>query len=269
LFVRDLPRLSVDIDLTYMPVEDRSASLAQIDAALRRIGARIRATIQNTRVQLVPLRDERAVTKVMVKAAGVQIKIEVTPVSRGCVYPPERRTVSAQVEERFGFAEVSVVSFADLYAGKLVAALDRQHPRDLFDVRDLFAHEGITDALRRAFVVYVLSHHRPMAEVLAPRLRDLRQEYEAGFVGMTLRPVTLEELVEVRAALITKIVRAMPDAHRRFLLSCKAGEPEWKLLGLPEARHLPAVRWKLDNLARLPIDKRTKLLTELTRVLAP
>ncbi len=265
LFVRDLPRLSVDIDLTYLPVEDRQTSLAEIDAALRRIATRVRAVIQRAHVQLVPLRDESAVTKLLVRAAGVQVKVEVTPVSRGCVYPPERRAVSEQVEERFGFAEASVVSFADLYAGKLVAALDRQHPRDLFDVRDLFAHEGITDALRRAFVVYVLSHPRPMAEILGPRLRDLRREYEAGFIGMTLQPVSLEELVAVRAALVSKIVDEMPDAHRRFLLSFKNQEPAWDLLGLPEAKHLPAVRWKLDNLAKLPTGKRAALLAALAR----
>ena len=37
LFVRDLPRLSVDIDLTYLPVTSREASLADIGAALGRI----------------------------------------------------------------------------------------------------------------------------------------------------------------------------------------------------------------------------------------
>jgi predicted nucleotidyltransferase component of viral defense system len=268
LFVRDLPRLSVDIDLTYLPIEDRQTSLHQIGLALGRIAARVRAGIGGSRTQLVPLRDEGgAVTKVLVRQAGVQIKVEVTPVSRGCVYPPERRAVSAQVEERFGYAEASVVSFADLYAGKLVAALDRQHPRDLFDVRDLFAHEGISDALRRAFVVYVLSHNRPMAELLRPRLRDLGPEYASGFVGMTLTPVSLEELVEVRAALVARIVGEMPDAHRRFLLSFKRGEPTWDALGLPEARHLPAVRWKLDNLSKLTADKRARLLTTLADVL--
>jgi len=268
LFVRDLPRLSVDIDLTYLPVEDRQTSLRKIGLAMQRIAVRVRAGIRDSRTQLVPLHNEGgAVTKVLVRASGVQIKVEVTPVSRGCVYPPERRAVSAQVEERFGYAEASLVSFADLYAGKLVAALDRQHPRDLFDVRDLFANEGISDALRRAFVVYVLSHNRPMAEVLRPRLRDLRQEYASGFVGMTLAPVTLEELVGVRADLVARIVGEMPDVHRRFLLSFKNGKPEWDLLGLPEARHLPAVRWKLDNLSKLPADKRAKLGAALSAVL--
>jgi predicted nucleotidyltransferase component of viral defense system len=41
LFVRDMPRLSVDIDLTYLPISDRNHSLADIDAALKRIGGRI------------------------------------------------------------------------------------------------------------------------------------------------------------------------------------------------------------------------------------
>ena len=35
LFVRNLPRYSVDIDLTYIPLEDRSSSLAHINEHLR------------------------------------------------------------------------------------------------------------------------------------------------------------------------------------------------------------------------------------------
>jgi hypothetical protein len=37
LFVRDMPRLSVDIDLTYLPVDERTTSLTTIAEALRRI----------------------------------------------------------------------------------------------------------------------------------------------------------------------------------------------------------------------------------------
>ena len=127
------------------------------------------------------------------EADGAKIKIEVTPVLRGCVYEPAVRSVSARVEEEFGFAEIQVVSFADLYAGKIVAALDRQHPRDLFDVRDLLANEGIDDDLRKAFIVYILSHNRPMAEVLAPARLDIE-----GGILPRLRghdaAVTLDEL---------------------------------------------------------------------------
>jgi predicted nucleotidyltransferase component of viral defense system len=199
LFVRDVPRLSVDIDLTYLPVEDRAASLANIDAAMQRLEERIRYGLRGARVISVRLKPENIVSKLFVEVDGVQIKIEVTPVLRGCVYDPNTLSVSRSVEAQFGFAEIQVVSFADLYAGKLVAALDRQHPRDLFDVRDLLANESIGEDLRKAFVVYVPSHNRPMAEVLAPARLDIAQEFARGFEGMTETAVTLDELLRARA----------------------------------------------------------------------
>lgn len=163
LFYRDMPRLSVDIDLTYLPVAPREDSLAVIDKAMKRIAETTRSvSIVEDIVEQAPRKNETAVTKLFARGDGVQIKIEVTPVLRGCVYEPTLRAVSPSVEDTFGFAEMTVVSFADLYAGKIVAALDRQHPRDLFDVRDLLANEGIDERLRKAFVVYLLSHNRPM-----------------------------------------------------------------------------------------------------------
>jgi predicted nucleotidyltransferase component of viral defense system len=213
LFVRDMPRLSVDIDLTYLPVEDRTTSLAAIDAAMLRIAERIEAGIPSAKVNPSRSADEKIVTKLIVRAGGVQIKIEITPVLRGTVYDPVVTTVVPTVEDEFGFAEMQVVSFADLYAGKIVAALDRQHPRDLFDVRDLLAHEGISDELRRAFLVYIISHNRPMAEVLAPTRKPLAEEFARGFAGMTQEPVALTELEAARETIIAAMVADMPDAH--------------------------------------------------------
>lgn len=267
LFVRDMPRLSVDIDLTYLPVEGRPASLSAIDAAMLRIKGRIEQGILGVKVNASRSADENVVTKLVVRVGGVQIKIEVTPVLRGTVYDPAVTSVVPVVEDAFGFAEMQVVSFADLYAGKIVAAFDRQHPRDLFDVRGLLANEGVDDALRRAFLVYLISHNRPMAEVLAPTRKPLREEFERGFVGMTEEPITLTELETAREAIIAEMVAAMPDDHRRFLVSFKRGEPNWELLGIPEAQHLPAVMWKQRNLAKLPHAKRAELIETLERVL--
>lgn len=267
LFVRDLPRLSVDIDLTYLPVEERPTSLANIDAAMKRMAEAIRKALPQSKVTPAPLDREPAVAKLLVREADVQVKVEVTPVTRGCVYEPEVRSVSPKVEEQFGYAEARLVSFPDLYGGKIVAALDRQHPRDLFDVRDLLANEGISDELRRAFIAYLLSHNRPMAEVLAPRDLDLAAEYDRNFAGMTDTPVSLTSLYEARATLKVEIVGRMPDEHRRFLLSFKKGEPDWDLLGLPHVADLPAVRWKAQNLARLAGPRREALIDGLARVL--
>lgn len=267
LFVRDMPRLSVDIDLTYLPVAPRATSLAAIDAAMKRIAERIRASVQGAQVSATPLRGEGAITKIVARAGGVQTKIEITPVLRGCVYDPAMRPVSPSVEEAFGFAEIQIVSFADLYGGKIVAALDRQHPRDLFDVRDLLANEGIDDALRRAFIVYLLSHDRPMSEVLAPTRKDISGEFARGFQGMTDESVTLEELIAAREALIAAAIGGMPDAHRRFLISFERGEPDWPLLALDGVAELPAVRWRQQNLDKLGGPARAALVTRLQEVL--
>lgn len=267
LFVRDLPRLSVDIDLTYLPVEDRATSLATINSSLTHTKERIEQKIPGAAVTGLPSAQDNILTKLIVRADGVQIKIEVTPVLRGTVNDPVLRGVAPAVEDAFGFAKMQIVSFADLYAGKIVAALDRQHPRDLFDVRDLLANEGIDDALRQAFVVYLISHNRPMAETLAPVRKPLEEEFKRGLVGMTQEPIELAALEETREAIVAQMVDGMPEEHREFLIGFKAGDPDWQLLDIPHAEDLPAVLWKQQNLDALPTAKRLNLVRILEDVL--
>lgn len=224
LFIRDLPRLSVDIDLVYLPVEARDTTLTGIDAAMTKAAARITAGLKNVRVALGRDKVGR-VTKLIVSHESATVKVEINVVFRGVVFPPEMRPVSASVEDRFGFAEVRMVSFADLYAGKIVAALDRQHPRDLFDVRDLLAVEGVSDDLRRAFLVYMISHDRPLNEVLNPSRQPLEERFGREFVGMTQEPVSLETLAAAREVLIDVMVANMPEDHRRFLIVSRAASP--------------------------------------------
>ena len=192
--------------------------------------------------------------------------VEVNPVIRGSIFDPEMKAVSEAVEDTFGFAELPLLAFSELYAGKVVAALDRQHPRDLFDVKDLLANEGV-DVLRQAFVVYLISNPRTISEVLAPTRKDISDEFLRGFEGMTEKPVNKTELEAVREALIADIVGKMPQAHRDFLVSFKRGEPKWNLLGIEGAADLPAVQWKQQNLDKLPKDKRAALVVRLEEVL--
>lgn len=267
LFVRDMPRLSVDIDLTYLPVAPRAESLAAIDAGMKRIAAAIRARLRGVRVNEVVNVREQIVTKLVVQRPDAQIKIEVTPVLRGCVFEPVVRTVSPAAEAAFGFAQMQVVSFSDLYAGKIMAALDRQHPRDLFDVRDLLANEGVGEDLRQAFVVYLISHDRPISEVIVPRRKDIAPEFAQSFDGMTVEPVVLDELLAAREKLIRSISGGMPPAHKEFLLGFKRGAPDWNLLGVSGAADLPAVKWKQINLDNLSHEARNRLVSQLAKVL--
>jgi predicted nucleotidyltransferase component of viral defense system len=266
LFVRDLPRLSVDIDLTYLPVKPRGESLTEIDETLQRIGKSISETLPDLRVLPSRLAKEGTLNRLIVRSPQAQIKIEVTPVMRGCVFEPSIMAVSEKVEDQFSFAETLVVSHDDLYAGKLVAALDRQHPRDLFDVRDLLAHEGISDTLRQAFLVYILSHNRPAAEVLAPRRKDMEQEFQNNFVGMTTAPVRIEDLIATREEMIEIVVGQMPQEHQEFLIGVERGDVRWQLADLQEVAELPAVRWKLSNLDKVSPDRRETFAANLAAI---
>lgn len=249
LFVRDLPRLSVDIDLVYLPVADRASSLAAVRDGLERIAARLeRGGRMSVERRLLP--DGK---RLVVQADGVTIKIEVSPVLRGTVFAPAVRSVSGAVEDRFGFAEMQLVSEADLYAGKIAAALDRQHPRDLFDVHFLFANEGISDDLFKAFLIYLVSHPRPAHELLCPNRLDIRDQYDAEFLGMTVIDLPLGALLDARERLIAEVRgRAAQKQNRTFLHTFHALAPDWGSVGLdPTLSELPALRWKALNLERL------------------
>jgi hypothetical protein len=258
LFVRNLPRLSVDIDLMYLPVNERPEASADIDAAMKRIKAAALAELPGARI--TENVHDGAILRLLVMAEGTQVKIEVSPVLRGVVHEPATIPVTEAVEEVFGFAETSVVSFEDLFAGKLVAALDRQHPRDLFDVRGLLAHEGLSADLREAFIVYLLSHSRPMGEVLSGRVKDLANEYRNGFEGMTEEVVAIEELIKTQHEMIEALIGSMPDHHREFLIGFERGEPDWSLLKIDGLAGLPAIRWRQRNLDKLKPEQRSALV---------
>ncbi|GGY78374.1 nucleotidyl transferase AbiEii/AbiGii toxin family protein [Marinobacter zhanjiangensis] len=257
LFYRDLPRLSVDIDLTYLPIKKRGVSLSEINEAMDRMAVAVEGGIAGARTQRIQGGGGSA-TRLLARLNSAEIKIETSPVTRGVVHVPETLSISEAVEDEFGYAEMQIVSFEDLFGGKLLAALDRQHPRDLYDVKLLYENEGLTDDLFRTFMVYIASSSRPVHELLNPSLIDLDQPYLKEFEGMTKIPISLEELLDARKRLITDI-RSRCDANiGRYLLSLHEGAPDFDAINRPDAAALPAVRWKLLNLKKLKNENPTK-----------
>ena len=250
LFLRDMPRLSVDLDLVFTDhTIGRNEAIARINAAVRDAADRLRAR----RLEVyVPGAGSDGETKLMVRSGAAEVKVEINTVMRGTVHRVRRANLTPLARDTLlADIEIPVLASEDVYGGKLVAALDRQHPRDLFDVMELFKHEGITPGIRRAFVVYLASHNRPVHEVLFPELRDIQMDYERNFKGMTSQPTELAELLETRDRMINELHAGLDADERRFLLSLVRAQPEWDLLGIPQVSELPAVRWKLQNLARL------------------
>lgn len=250
LFIRDMPCLSVDLDLVFIDHSlSREQALVRINEAIRQAAERLTARGFATHALAAPGSGE---TKLLVRRGGIEVKIEVNFVMRGAVHPVRTAALTPKARQvLLADLEIALVSLEDVYGGKLVAAMDRQHPRDLFDVMQLFAHEGITPGIRRAFVVYLASHNRPVHEVLFPTLRDIGQDYERNFKGMTTEPVELPELLAARERMVHELQRGLDADERRFLLSLVANKPEWPLLGIEHLDQLPGIRWKLRNIGLL------------------
>jgi predicted nucleotidyltransferase component of viral defense system len=250
LFVRDMPRLSVDLDLVFPDYTlPREEALASINKAIRNAAERL--TTRGFLTHTIASADAGE-TKLLVRRGNVELKVEVNFVMRGTVHPVHNASLSPRASEvLLADLELPIVSLEDMYGGKLVAAMDRQHPRDLFDCLQLIAHEGITPAIRRAFVVYLASHNRPVHEVLFPIVRDVSQEYERTFKGMTAEPVALSELIATRERLIHELQHGLDSDERKFLVSFVRNQPDWSLLGIPYLAELPGIRWKLHNLGQL------------------
>ncbi|WP_454726886.1 MULTISPECIES: nucleotidyl transferase AbiEii/AbiGii toxin family protein [Cupriavidus] len=269
LFVQDMPRLSVDLDIVYRPWQvPRDEALHAIDQELAAIEDRVGKLGLHTR--RVGAKDQGD-TKLIIESETSQVKIEVNVVFRGTVLPVERRPLCAKASDQLGVEfDVPILARDELYAGKLVAALDRQHPRDLFDVWQLHESGGITDGMVECFVIYLAGHNRPPHEVLFGSDKDIAGEYERAFVGMTDVPCSLEILLQARARLRHALPRRLTAAHRRFLVGLVRASPDWSLLQCPHAAELPALRWKLSNLEtflkRRPDDFAAQAATLETRL---
>jgi predicted nucleotidyltransferase component of viral defense system len=250
LFVRDMPRLSVDIDLTYLPFDDRSTALTKISEALERIKNNLKKSIQG--ITVTPMLREGEDVKLNCQFRNAQIKIEVNTTTRGHIMPVRLLQVKETVQKEFGkFAAINIVSHAELFGSKICAALDRQHPRDMFDVYLLLENEGYTDDVKIGFMAALLSHMRTMSEIIHPHFLDQRTAFNKQFAGMATIPFTYQDYEATREQLIASINSSWTEKDRSFLISFKRGAPEWDLFPVAYLQKLPAVQWKLENINKL------------------
>lgn len=250
LFVQEMPRLSVDIDLVFVDhVPDRLAALQVIGEDL----ATVRTTLmsQGLRAHL-PANAAGDDVKLVVSNPAAQVKIEVNFVFRGTLLPIETCSLVDSAQELFTTdLVVPVLSTAELYGSKLVAAMDRQHPRDLFDVLHMLDRFGWRPQFTDCFVAYLAGHHRPVHEVLFPKAKPLEPAFTNEFSGMTRETVNLGTLAQLQTRLLNELPRQLTASHRDFLLSLVQCEPAWELMPFPHLQELPAIKWKQMNLAKL------------------
>lgn len=266
VFHSNLPRLSVDIDLAYTKITSREDFLRENESFQQILCNRIKEE-RGFLSQIKRTKDGIA-KQISVESKKVGIKIETNLVLRGVVYPTVIKETCDRVKKEYMTEmEIRTLSFEDLYAGKFCAALDRQHPRDLFDVLMFFQEQSITEKLKVAFLAYLLSGNRPISEMIHPNRLDQRQAFENEFMGMTDIVVTYEQLEKAREQLIDSVDEALTQEDRQFLLSFKMGEPKWDYLGLDYIKDMPSIKWKLANIKKMPKSKHKEAVEELRRKL--
>ena len=249
-FVQDLPRLSVDIDVVFVPHQTpRDTALAEIANELSALQTRLNRRGIKAEVASSKTGDE---TKLFARRDRIEVKIEINHVFRGTLLPVETRSLTKTACDLFTTAlAVPTLAVAELYGSKLVAAMDRQHPRDLFDVHGMFQRFGLTPEIVECFVGYIAGHNRPVHEVLGSRDIDLARPFDNEFAGMEREPVSLRVLEEARIRLRRELAVALTADHKRFLIGLVAGQPPWEAMQCRHLAELPAIQWKLQNLARL------------------
>jgi predicted nucleotidyltransferase component of viral defense system len=250
LFVQDMPRLSVDIDVVYVPRDpSREEALRAISDEINFIQKRIEKSGLSVRLSKLNSESE---TKLFIENDRSQVKVEVNVVFRGTIFPVVTRSLAAKTAQMFSTTvEAPVLAEAELYGSKIVAALDRQHPRDLFDMLKFYEQGDLTSDILEAVVIYLAGHNRPTHEVLFGTDKDISASYANNFVGMTFEESpSLEMLLDVRTRLRADIVLRLTEKHRDFLIGLAEANPDWSLLDCEHAESLPGLRWKLINLKK-------------------
>ena len=263
-FFLDYPRVSVDIDLHYLPLNEREEALRDIRENTEVIKSEIQKRLPGTKAAI-----QEGTGKVWVRNGDITVKVEINHVIRGTLLPPVRMRLCSSLREEFAVEMKAIcVAREELYAGKFCAALKRQHPRDIFDALLFFERGGeLTGEAMDAFVVYLISDRKPIHEILDPGIKEIRKTYEDHFAGMANTEVSVERLREMQNSLPGKILDALTERHRTFLTGFNRGEPDWSLLSFPGAKNLPAVRWKQINLDRMDKNKRREATLKLEQVL--
>ena len=260
LFLKDLPRYSVDIDLIYIQLADRQTSMDDINLHLQSISEKEKRAFKGMHIVPTPTS-----SKLLCEYHGKQVKIEVNQTKRGIVGGVILTIpLSEKAQNEFSlYCEAQIVPLTLLYGGKIAAALSRQHPRDLFDVKYM---DIPLSECREGLIYCLLGGDRPIHESFAPNLIDQRKTMDKQFVGMTDIPFTYEEFEATRSKLISDVKSLMTEADKKFLISFESGQPEWDGYKFEYFKNYPSVQWKLLNLKKLAKQNLQKLQEEVEKL---
>ena len=263
LFHLNMPRLSVDIDLTFFPFSDnRNADLNKIRQSLEFVKNRLKTTFPHIRFEDEKRAEEEL--KLLCTKDNAIVKVEVNQINRGLISEPCTKILCSRAENEFDrFCEIKTVSIGQLWGGKLNAAIERQHPRDIFDVKNMLQEIGFTEEIKQGFLFFLLCGKRPIDEIINPNFTNQRVIFNSQFSGMTDEEFTYEEFEKTREELILLIQKSLTQSDKEFLLSFLSGNPYWKDFDYSK---YPAIKWKQLNINKLKQDNPTKFRESIKKL---
>ena len=263
LFHKNLPRYSVDIDLTYIPIQDRTTSLCTINERLLEVKRNVERTIPG--IVVVP---KPNVWKLLCTLGDATVKIEVNGTKRGIIGDTVDMSLCAKAKDEFNMGcKARTVSFTQLYGGKITAALSRQHPRDLFDCKYMEVSDFAQ--IRKGLILCLLGSDKPIVESLVPNSIDQIEALEKHFQGMSEVEFSYADYEASRQELQRWVNNGLTLADKEFLISFERGEPDWALCDAGDLSIFPSVQWKLKNILKLKesnpkkFEKGIQLITDL------
>lgn len=261
LFVFDLPRLSVDIDLNYVASADRAVMLAErpkVEQAMQAVFGRGGFTVNRQPDDHAGgkwrLRYGSAVTE------GGNLEVDLNFMLRVPLWPVTRQ--DSRKVGSFQAKDIPVLDVHELAAGKLAALLSRHASRDLFDAHQLLTTQQLDPAkLRLAFVLYGAMNRKDWRTVSVDDVgfeeRELKDQLTPVLAESVLEKIgpadvwATRMIDECKAAL--SLVLPMTATEREFLdRVLDAGEVRPELLTTDDAMadritaH-PAIQWKALN----------------------
>jgi hypothetical protein len=258
LFIKNLPRYSVDVDLTYIPIASREVSLVEIDKKLAAISQQLQRAVPGVNIRPVP-------NKLLCTLGRSTVKIEVNGIKRGIIGPTIEMPLCVKAQAEFGmYCKARIVPLEQLYGGKIAAALSRQHPRDLFDYN--YMDTDNIKGLKRGFIFALLGSDKPFIESLSPNLINQQVTLENQFRGMTDIPFTYEDYENARTQLIAFINSMLNKEDKAFLVGFEEGKPQWDNSAYCDFNDFPSVQWKLLNVNKLKAQNPAKHRQELERL---
>jgi len=264
LFLFNVPRLSVDIDLNYVG-SSMAATMTAERPKLEQVIAAIcgRESLTVKRIPADHAGGKWRLTYINALDRNANLEIDLNFMLRVPLWPVQR--LDSRPIGPYQARSIPVLDFHELAAGKLVTLLARHASRDLFDARQILQHQELEpDKLRAAFVVYGAFNRKDWRTVAIDDVdldvEEVRRQLLPVLRGKTspkrseLQSWTAQLVADCRQQL--QAVLPFREHERAFLENLlEHGEIEPELLTrqpelVERIRHQPLLRWKATNVRK-------------------